>query len=94
MAYTMVTTATPKAKAMPKTPMPSPGRPALSSALPQPANTNQKVPSASAARRRPIVSPLPVDSGSHYAVGRAKVQAGKGPDDGQRGLTVGRPTPD
>ena len=50
MAYTIVTTATPKAKAMPTTPMPSPGRPALRSALPQPANTNQNVPSASAAK--------------------------------------------
>jgi hypothetical protein len=33
------------------------------------------VPSASAARRRPMVSPLLVNTGAHYAVGRAKVQA-------------------
>ena len=50
-AYTIVTTVSPKAKAIPKTPMPSPGMPALRSALPQPANTNQNVPSASAANR-------------------------------------------
>src|SRR5512134_1086285 len=40
--------------------MPRCGIPALRSALPQPAKTNQKVPRASAASRAPIVSSLPV----------------------------------
>ena len=44
-------TATPKANAIPKTPMPSCGIEALRSALPQPMNTNQNVPIASAVSR-------------------------------------------
>src|SRR5262245_12245763 len=87
-AYTIVTTVRPKAKAIPKTPMPSWGIPALRSALPQPAKTNQKVPSASAANRCPIVPPPYVSCSPHYARPCKKVQAVHGPAGG-RGLASG-----
>src|SRR6188768_3248074 len=50
----MVSTVNPKAKLTPRNPMPSDGKPAASTALPQPANVSQKVPNNSAPRRRHI----------------------------------------
>src|SRR5262245_25247594 len=50
----MVSTVSPKAKLTPRNPMPSVGKPAASTALPQPANVSQKVPKNSAPRRRGI----------------------------------------
>src|SRR6476619_6514909 len=56
----MVSTVSPNAKLTPRNPMPSVGKPAASTALPQPANVSQKVPKNSAPRRRHIsmVPPL------------------------------------
>ena len=51
-AYAMVSTVNPKAKLTPRNPMPSDGKSAASTALPQPANVSQKVPKNSAPRRR------------------------------------------
>jgi hypothetical protein len=50
----MVSTVNPKAKLTPRNPMPSDGKPAANTALPQPANVSQKVPKNSAPRRRCI----------------------------------------
>jgi hypothetical protein len=54
MAYAIVSTVSPKANETPSSPMPTFGKPAASTALPQPPNTNQKVPSTSAMTRRDI----------------------------------------
>src|SRR5258705_10127182 len=51
----MVSTVSPKAKLTPRNPMPSDGKFAASTALPQPANVSQKVPKNSAPRRRHII---------------------------------------
>ena len=48
----MVSTVRPKASATPSRPMPTSGKAAASTALPQPPSTSQKVPMNSAARRR------------------------------------------
>ncbi len=50
-AYAIVRTASPKARATPSRPTPTPGKPAASTAVPQPASTSQNVPIASAPRR-------------------------------------------
>ena len=55
-AYAIVSTVNPKAKLTPKKPMPSDGKPAASTALPQPANVSQNVPKNSAPRRCTICS--------------------------------------
>src|SRR6476620_756710 len=55
----MVSTVSPKAKLTPRNPMPSDGKPAASTALPQPANVSQKVPKNSAPRRRHMTMFLP-----------------------------------
>jgi len=53
-AYAMVSTVKPKARDTPRNPIPRVGNPAARTALPQPANVNQKVPKNSAPRRRCI----------------------------------------
>src|SRR6476659_5551151 len=50
----MVRTVRPNARLTPKKPMPRAGKPAASTALPQPAKVNQNVPKNSAPRRRGI----------------------------------------
>ena len=49
MANAIVINDSPKAKETPSQPIPTPGTPAARTALPQPANTSQNVPSISAA---------------------------------------------
>src|SRR5690242_12967416 len=50
----MVSTVRPKAKETPRRPMPTPGKAAARTALPQPPKTSQNVPKTSAAIRRAI----------------------------------------
>src|SRR5215831_17443774 len=54
----MVSTVSPKAKLTPRNPMPSVGKPAASTALPQPAKISQKVPKNSAPRRQLTDQPV------------------------------------
>ena len=49
MAKAMVSTVRPNARATPSRPMPTSGKPAASTALPQPPNTSQNVPTNSVA---------------------------------------------
>src|SRR3954467_229685 len=63
----MVTTLSPNARETPPRPMPTCGKPAAITALPQPANVSQKVPIASAAyffisMCRPLLSKIPEQS--------------------------------
>ena len=62
-AYAPVSTASPNASATPSRPTPTSSKRALSTAVPQPANTNQNVPISSTASRRPspggVGSPTP-----------------------------------
>src|SRR5690606_30780375 len=51
IAYAIVSTVRPKANETPSRPMPTLGKAAASTALPQPPNTNQKVPRNSAVQR-------------------------------------------
>ena len=48
MAYAIVSTVNPNAKETPRSPIPTAGKPAESTALPQPPRTSQKVPMNSA----------------------------------------------
>src|ERR1700733_294593 len=51
MAYAMVSTVRPKANETPSRPIPTLGKPAARTALPQPPKTSQNVPKSSAAAR-------------------------------------------
>src|SRR3954465_2254868 len=61
----MVSTVRPKASATPKSPMPTCGKPAAITALPQPPNVSQKVPIASAAYFLPFITCPPEGSAGH-----------------------------
>ena len=58
MAYAIVSTVRPNANDTPSRPMPTCGKPAAITALPQPPKVNQNVPIASAASFRISISPL------------------------------------
>ncbi|CUX32870.1 hypothetical protein AGR7C_Cc260218 [Agrobacterium deltaense Zutra 3/1] len=62
----MVRTVRPKAKATPRKPMPSSGKPAAKTALPHPPNTSQKVPRNSERSLRLITLPLCYDCINYY----------------------------
>src|SRR3954468_18264363 len=77
-AYAIVTTVRPKASETPTRPMPTAGNVAASTALPQPPNTSQKVPNASAAdpfNRVMDVPLLVVSEGGRECAPRAPRQA-------------------
>src|SRR6516162_1686876 len=70
----MVRTVSPNAKATPRKPIPRFGKPAASTAAPQPPNTSHKVPKNSATTRRGTsfsMGPLP-----HYDVNTLPVEIG------------------
>src|SRR5258705_4023148 len=79
----MVSTVSPKAKLTPRNPMPSDGKPAASTALPQPANVSQKVPKNSAPRRRHMTMSPPRGSRlqSHFFMSELGPKADLTPSD-------------
>src|SRR5262245_43665440 len=69
--YAIVSTVKPKAKATPRNPIPRFGNAAASTALPQPPNTNQKVPMSSASARFAIGMSASFRSGCSAPADRA-----------------------
>src|SRR6185312_9129818 len=84
MAKAIVNSVRPKASATPKKPIPKPGNAAANTALPQPPNTNQKVPKNSASERFPRVIVSSVVSSDRGVQDRSgivhRAYSGKGPE--------------